>query len=119
MTQHITAYTRVTNKTKSTIDHTISNLKKLTCLTTHHTLADHQSIITSWGVKTKTNTDEKLVIEKDNKRVHYKKSANEIQKVDWRKWTQMNKNSDLNELYDSFHNIIQNCIIHENSKKKE
>ena len=118
MTQHITAYTRVTNKTKSTIDHTISNLKKLTCLTTHHTLADHQSIITSWGVKTKTNTDEKLVIEKDNKRVHYKKSANEIQKVDWRKWTQMNKNSDLNELYDSFHNIIQNCIIHENSKKK-
>ena len=118
MTQHITSYTRLTNKTKSTIDHTISNLKKISCLTTHHTLADHQSIITSWGVKTKTKTEE-MPREKDNKRVHYKKSAKEIQKVDWRKWTQMNKKSDINELYDSFHNIIQNCIIHENCKRKK
>ena len=118
MTQHITSYTRLTNKTKSTIDHTISNLKKITCLTTHHTIADHQSIITSWGAKTKSKTDE-MLREKENKRVHYKKSAYEIQKVDWRKWTQINKNKDLNELYDSFHNTIQNCIRHENSKRKK
>ena len=118
MTQHITAYTRVTNKTKSTIDHTISNLKTICCLTTHHTLADHQAIITSWGVKTKTNTVE-TPKENDNKRVHYKKSAKEIQKVDWRNWTQINKKTDLNKLYDSFHNIIQNCIVHENSKSKK
>ena len=118
MTQHITSYTRLTNKTKSTIDHTISNLKKITCLTTHYTLADHQGIITSWGAKTKSKTDE-MPREKENKRVHYKKSAYEIQKVDWRKWTQINKNKDLNELYDSFHNTIQNCIRHENSKRKK
>ena len=60
-----------------------------------------------------------MLREKENKRVHYKKSAYEIQKVDWRKWTQINKNKDLNELYDSFHNTIQNCIRHENSKRKK
>ena len=118
MTQHITAYTRITNKTNSTIDHVISNLEKISCLTTHHTLADHQSIITSWGVKTKTNTTE-LPKENDTKRVHYKKSAKQIQKVDWRNWTQINKKSDLNTLYDSFHNIIQNCIVYETTKRKK
>ena len=118
MTQHITAYTRITNKTNSTIDHIISNIKKISCLTTHHTLADHQGIITSWGAKTTTNNNEPPR-ENETKRVHYKKSANNIQKVNWNNWTQINKKSDLNKLYDSFHNTILNCIVYENCKRKK
>ena len=118
MTQHITAYTRITNKTNSTIDHIISNIKTISCLTTHHALADHQSIITSWGAKTTTNNNE-TPRENETKRVHYKKSAYNIQKVNWNNWNQINKKSDLNKLYDSFHNTILNCIVYENCKRKK
>ena len=118
MTQHITAYTRITNKTNSTIDHIISNIKTISCLTTHHALADHQSIITSWGAKTTTNNKE-TPRENETKRVHYKKSAYNIQKVNWNNWNQINKKSDLNKLYDSFHNTILNCIVYENCKRKK
>ena len=33
--------------------------------------------------------------------------------------TQINKKSDLNKLYDSFHNTILNCIVYENCKRKK
>ena len=94
MTQHVTGYTRITNKTRSAKDHKISSMRTIK-------LPDHQSIITSWGVKKtiERKTNEKC-IEKDNKRVHYKISSVEIKKkVDWLNWNLKNKNSDLNQIH--------------------
>ena len=123
MQQHVRAYTRLTAKSTTLIDHTISNILELETMVTHHSMADHQTVITCWGHKSK-NTKQKTTKENNQyeEKIHYKKSLELINKVDWKDWIQQNKTKELNEMYESFHETIQSCIVHEiqsQRKKKD
>ena len=51
--QKVNAYTRVTSKTATTIDHTVTNIINLKTLVTHFMISDHLGVISCWGNKKK------------------------------------------------------------------
>ena len=97
--QKVNAYTRVTNKTASTIDHTVTNIRNLKTLVTHFMISDHLGIISCWGNK-KTRKKSKIIKNPvENNLVHCKNTADKIKKVDWEKWSKENQNKSANEMY--------------------
>ena len=53
------------------------------------------------------------------KKIHYKSSAENIQKYNWNKWLEQNKDLDINSTYDSFNEAIQSCITLVNKGKQK
>lgn len=117
--QYVKAFTRITSNTATIIDHIASNIRSLESMVIHSAISDHQTVIASWGSKpskTKTHFKEEA---KDQKRIHYKNTAINLGKVDWKSWSIQTKNFDSNKTYDSFHSIIQASIEYEPTKPKK
>ena len=115
--QKVNAYTRVTNKTASTIDHTVTNIRNLKTLVTHFMISDHLGIISCWGNK-KTRKKSKIIKNPvENNLVHCKNTAEKIKKVDWEKWSKENQNKSANEMYRSLKETMDKCIEKSNNRR--
>ena len=118
MIQTVNAYTRITAKTNTIIDHNITNLNDLITIVTHHQISDHQIVISTWGKKglTKPQKEQKNTANKNQ--IHYEKSSNEIRNINWEAWVNENENKDLETIYKSFNKTIQSCLIYQKMSKK-
>ena len=125
MYQKTVAFTRVTAKTKSILDHVITNINDLKTIVSHYCVADHQAVVACWGIKTnKTsnskNTDKNSNIEQSTKNnINYPKTVEKIRKTNWEKWESENSNCNVEERYSSFENIIKKCIVTVDKKTKK
>ena len=117
MLQYVKAYTRLTCHTNTLIDHVISNLTNLETMVTHHEVADHLMIITQWGEKTKDQSDKNNDNTNTTKKLHYKDTISKLRTFNWKNWITETNSWDLDQTYDSFHEIIQSSLVYENKKK--
>ena len=109
--QKVQAPTRITASSCTLIDHVVSNLKNIESLSTHHCPADHQLILSVWGKKSISCSNDEGKIDNSKKRqIHYEKTNTNIFKVNWNKWVEINKEKSTNEVYESFHETIQQCL---------
>ena len=124
MNQKTAAYTRITQNSKSIIDHVITNIQNLTTLVTYHCAADHQAVIACWGKKSKRDSEQNI-IEKEinnistNKKIHYKKTAEKIRQQNWIDWDQKTQKKSVDEIYNSFNNILKESIVEIEQKTKK
>ena len=51
--------------------------------------------------------------------IHIDKSIENLQKVNWLDWNQETENWDINDTYNSFHEIVTNAVVHENIKSRK
>ena len=110
MTQTVKTSTRITNQSKSTIDHVITNLTAVESIVTHLMLSDHQILISSlWSKKAKKQKPQSKTETKH--KIDLEKTKQNIEKQDWKKWMETHMNSELDNTYESFHNIIQSCVV--------
>ena len=123
--QHVKAFTRLTSKSNTTIDHTISNILNIETLVCHHRISDHQAVLTCFN-KPKKNKREQSKIQLTNEtnnitKIHYKQSAEAIEKINWKEWMTNNKNKNTHQLYDSLDKTIQSCIkrVKKGTKKEK
>jgi hypothetical protein len=49
--QKTRAFTRITARTKSTLDHVVTKINDLKTLVSHFCIADHQAVVACWGQK--------------------------------------------------------------------
>ena len=97
--QKVNAYTRVTNKTATTIDHTVTNIINLKTLVTHFMISDHLGVISCWENKKNRKKVKMIKNPEKGSLVHCKKTADKLKKVDWEKWSKENQNKSTNEMY--------------------
>jgi hypothetical protein len=128
MIQKTAAFTRVMAKTKSILDHVITNIIDLKTIVSHFCVADHQAVLACWGVKTNktvkgentnkndTNTEQIIIICNS---INYPKTVEKIRKTDWAKWETEYANCNVEEMYGSFENIIKKCIVTDDKKTKK
>ena len=126
MYQKTVAFTRVTAKTKSILDHVITNINDLKTIVSHFCVADHQAVIASWGLKTNkiincenTNKNDLNTEQKTKNSINYPKTVEKIRKTDWEKWETEYANCNVDEMYGSFENIIKKCIVTVDKKTKK
>ena len=73
-----------------------------------------------WGKKiNKCSNDEDGEIKVKKRRIHYEKTNDNIFKVNWNEWTEINKEKSTNEAYKSFHEIIQSCLSFDERKSNK
>ena len=120
------AFTRITAKTKSTLDHVVTNINDMKTLVTHFCIADHQAVVACWGHKADktsntviTNNNDPDTVTKTKSSINYSKTVNKIRKTDWRKWETEYVNCNVEEMYDSFEEIIKKCIVTVDKKTKK
>ena len=118
LNQYVNYYTRITAETVSLIDHTISNINDLETMVTHEMCADHQTVVSIWGMKEKETNNAKVARE-TKQNIHIDKSIENLQKVNWLDWNQETENWDINDTYNSFHEIVTNAVVHENIKSRK
>lgn len=126
MFQKTAAFTRVTAKTKSILDHVITNIIDLKTIVSHFCVADHQAVLACWGVKTnktvkcvntnKNNTNTEQITKNS---INYHKTVEKIRKTDWVKWEIEYANCNVEVMYSSFENIIKKCIVIDDKKTKK
>ena len=118
MIQSVKTNTRITSKSRTTIDHVISNLTSIQSIVTHMSLSDHQTIITSYGTKgknkTKTNNSTK-----NCQKIDLEKTKINICKHNWSKWMDDHLNTNLNEAYESLHQVIQTSLVRQQLKQRK
>ena len=86
---------------------------------THFCPADHQVTLSLWGKKSKSHFNkENLNSKKQINKIHYEKSIENIFKTNCKKWINENENKDSDQMFDSFHQIIKECMQYENKKEK-
>ena len=105
MTQTVKTSTRITANSKTTIDHVISNQHAIATIVTHLSLSDHQILITCYG-KSKKCSPKKQEI-KPYSILDLEQTKENINKINWSPWMNEHKNSEINPMYDSFHQKIQ------------
>ena len=111
--QKVQTPTRITASSCTLIDHVLSNLNNIESLSTYHSPADHQLILSVWGKKSITGSNDKGEEKKGNnkkRQIHYENTNANIFKVNWKKWVEINKEKSTNEAYKSFHETIQQCL---------
>ena len=108
MIQTVKTHTRITNYTETTIDHVISNQSSLTSIVTHMSLSDHQIILSCWGKSKRKGSEPSASVHL--KSIDIEKTQKKIDQIDWKPWMMDNQHSNLNPMYDSFHEKIQSCI---------
>ena len=119
MMQVIRAPTRITKDSQTCIDHVITNKIELEAIVTHFSPADHQVTLGLWGKKSKSHFDNENVNSKKHiNKIHYEKSIENIFKTNWKKWIDENDKKDSDQTFDSFHQIIKECIQFEDKKAK-
>ena len=110
MVQQVNTFTRITARSKSAIDHAITNINKLETMVTHMAISDHQIVISYLGNKQGINkqTKNKLV----QTRVDITETSTKIKQINWTPWMEECKDLDTNQTYDRFHEKIQSCITY-------
>ena len=117
--QAIRAPTRITKDSETCIDHVITNKIELEAIVTHFCPADHQVTLSLWGKKSKSHFNKENVnSKKEINKIHYEKSIENIFKINWKKWINENDKKDSDQMFDSFHQTIQQCIQNESKKVK-
>ena len=116
--QKVQAPTRITASSCTLIDHVVSNLKNIESLSTHHSPADHQLILSVWGKKSNTcfNDEGEGKIGNKKRQIHYENTNANIFKINWNQWVEINKEKSTNEVYKSFHETIQQCLSYDERK---
>ena len=114
--QYVHGFTRITDSSATNIDHAISNISKIEVIISYHTVADHQLIIGIWGNTIKVNdmSKERKSWQNIRKKLDYKKNQNNLEKVNWTEWINLTNNLHVNELYNSFRDIIRSSMTFEN-----
>ena len=81
---------------------------------TCHAIRDHQIVLIVWD-KRSQKINQKA--SKTNiKKIHYADSSENIKKINWTEWISQHENSSIDEIHDSFQNIIQECVVFETKK---
>ena len=119
------AFTRITAKTKSILDHVITNFNDLKTLVSHFCVADHQAVVACWGLKTNKASNNEIIDNNDpntepkaKSSINYPKTVDNIRKTDWKKWETDIANCTVEQMYGSFEEIIKNCIVNVEKKTK-
>ena len=102
----------------SLIDHVISNINDLETLVTHEMCADHQTVIGIWGIKER-QTKKQKVLKESRERIHIDKTIENLQKINWLDWNERTANLDIDDTYDSFHEIINSSVVQEKIKSRK
>merc|ERR1712208_156781 len=93
-------------------------LTSIQSIVTHMSLSDHQTIITSYGTKgknkTKTNNSTK-----NCQKIDLEKTKINICKHNWSKWMDDHLNTNLNEAYESLHQVIQASLVRKQLKQRK
>ena len=95
LTQTVQCPTRITVNSSTLIDHVLSNIPTIRSFTTHHCLADHQTVLSVWGYVNPKNENKKeptRTLTETLKKLHYEKTNSKIFQVNWRKWEIEQKN---------------------------
>ena len=117
LVQAISAPTRITKNSQTCIDHVITNKADLEALVTHHSPADHQATLSLWGKKSNSHFNKEIIDSKKHvNKIHYEKSTENISKIDWKKWMKDNEKSNSDQTFDSFHQIIKQCMQYQDKK---
>ena len=82
---------------------------------TYHSLSDHLVVL---GVFDKVTDKKEKVIKKQTitNKIHYSNSLEKINKINWMQWISDNKSYDIDTVYNSFHDIIQESTVFESKK---
>ena len=119
--QFVKAFTRITSTSKTIIDHVSSNINTTDTTVTHHKIADHQLILTTWGKKV-INSHEQTTgngKKQQQKHLHYKDTIIKLQNYDWKNWLKNTESLDTNATYNSFNEIMQSSLVYETNKPKK
>ena len=115
--QSVLTDTRITSNSHTCIDHVISN-RIITSLVTHHSIGDHQLILSSIGPLKCKEKQQKATV---RKQIHYKNTLEKISQTNWDEWISKNENLDIDLIYNSFNKLIQDSIcyapLHKNKKR--
>ena len=115
--QHVQAKTRIGASSSTTIDHLISNVKGIETLVSNECPADHQLIITLWGelIERKKNPSDINSMQQ----VDQQKSLKNMQNVKWKEWIETSKHLDIDTMYNSFHQKIQESLVYESKPSRK
>ena len=109
--QHVQAFTRITKDSSTTIDHSISNINVIETIVIHEAITDHQTVFSLFkSKKTKAKDSNE---QNESKRIHQLKTIENFQKIDWKNWIDSTKNLDIDTMYNSFHDIVQESLVFE------
>ena len=116
--QIVESPTRYTSTSSSCIDNIITNITEAKAHVTFHSLSDHQVILCLWEKKLNKSIlrEAKKCNQISVKKVHYVNSMEKIKEINWSNWISEHESADINETYNSFHNIIQQSIVYETKR---
>ena len=64
----------------------------------------------------KNNVNVKVEKSVNANKIHYAKTLDNIHNTDWKEWIDMHRNSNIDEVYNSFHVLFQSKIVLETKK---
>ena len=118
--QHVRQYTRITSKSKSSIDHTVSNINSIKSFVCETAVADHQMIATCWGKKSLVDNTKNSSNGNYMKRaIHYSKTLEKLNQIDWQNWHESSNDQTVNEMYNSFNSKMQESLVFETKKMRK
>ena len=118
--QYVNTYTRITAKSQTIIDHTISNINSLNSVVSEIAIADHQMIATFWGKKSfNKNFKNDQNSSNINETIHFSKTLKNIQSINWNEWQVLSDDSSVDDIYNSFHSKMQQSLVFEKKKTKK
>ena len=118
--QTVKQFTRITKKSKTIIDHSITNINTLTSFVSDIAIADHQLVASFWGGNPnskKANNNE--TANKINETIHFSQTLANLEKINWNEWENVSHDLSVNELYESFNTKIQQSLAYEKNKSKK
>ena len=109
--------TRVTNSSCTNIDHLISNMNSLKTFTADLNVADHYGLFGVWKESKAKKEPKKPNQSTESNYLDVEKSAEKINLIDWNSWKESSKSKNINEMYSSFKDIVEENLIFKKRKK--
>ena len=106
--------TRITSRSKTNLDHILSNLDFISAYPTHHRIADHQTVVAAYKeIKKYSYKCEKTEVVKKSKKTIFdeESSINNINNYDWTTWIEQQADSKVNEVSVKFSKTLEDLMV--------
>ena len=114
--------TRITSKSKTNLDHFLTNVDFISAYPTHHRIADHQTVVAAYkeikknlykgkNSNSKQNS-QKIILDEEN-------SVNNINNYNWTSWIEKHENSNVNEASENLTKVLEDLMIFKEIKSRK
>ena len=114
--------TRITSRSKTNLDHFLTNVDFISAYPTHHRIADHQTVVAAYkeikknlykgkNSNSKQNS-QKIILDEEN-------SVNNINNYNWTSWIEKHENSNVNEASENLTKVLEDLMIFKEIKSRK